>query len=337
MPKRILKKIKSRGFCSKRTTMISLITAFSNAVQWVVGQVQDSFMSIFGQEGERQQQQEQQQQRIFEVVRTFSNSNRKFTSYFDTYKVYVYGRVDPVAVFKKALDLTVEERQLVPVDKIRVIVSHPSWTKPFSTKLIMVTDDEQFFYTLLKTILEYVEYKSVPLDEVKIEVQSAKIPRGLGRLTVTKHNIGIKRALLPLKTPIRCVLRAIVTAHANINKTKWRKSQIKNGFNDSRKLLGIEAVKLHEDSGVPITDYGNTLEDVKNFAQHLGIQINIVDADYFEIIFTANIDAVEIIYIYKSKNHYDVITSMPAFLGKKNITAIRAKKVTRNVTNTVVL
>ena len=67
----------------------------------------------------------------FNVVKTYSNANAKFTTYFDTYKIYVYGRVDPVAVFKKALDLTVEERKLKPSDKIRIIVSHPSWANPF--------------------------------------------------------------------------------------------------------------------------------------------------------------------------------------------------------------
>ena len=37
----------------------------------------------------------------FNVVKTYSNANAKFTTYFDRYKIYVYGRVDPVAVFKK--------------------------------------------------------------------------------------------------------------------------------------------------------------------------------------------------------------------------------------------
>ena len=53
----------------------------------------------------------------FNVVKMYSNHNAKFTTYFDTYKVYVYGRVDPVAIFKKALDLTVEERRLKQVIK----------------------------------------------------------------------------------------------------------------------------------------------------------------------------------------------------------------------------
>ena len=61
--------------------------------------------------------------------------------------------------------MTEGDRHLQPGDKIRVIVSHPSWAHPFSTKLITITGDEQFFYTLLKAVLGYVEYKAVPLDK----------------------------------------------------------------------------------------------------------------------------------------------------------------------------
>ena len=82
----------------------------------------------------------------FNVVRTYSNADARFTTYFDTYKIYVYDSVDPVVVFKKALDLTVEGRGLRPGDMIRIIVSHPSWIKPFSTKLIRITNDERFFF-----------------------------------------------------------------------------------------------------------------------------------------------------------------------------------------------
>ena len=159
----------------------------------------------------------------------------------------------------------------------------------------------------------------MPWDEVTIEVQSTKIRRGTGRsIKITSDNSGRKRCIITIKnSDTMCLARAIVTAHANINKMKWTASQLKNGFNDSKKLQGTEASKLQEEAGVPVTDYGNTLENVEKFAQHLGIQINIVDADYFnEIIYTANTDAAEIIYVYKNKNHYDVITSMPAFLGK---------------------
>ena len=115
-----------------------------------------------------------------------------------------------------------------------------------------------------------------------------------------------------------CLARAIVTAHANLNKDQWTKSQLMDGFNKSRLLQKTEALKLHEEAGVPISDHGNTLEDVDTFAKHLGIQINVIDTDYFnEIIHTANPDSTNIIYIHKNKNHYDVITSMPRILKFK--------------------
>ena len=155
----------------------------------------------------------------FDIVKTYSNANAKFTTYFDTYKVNVYGRVDPVVVFKKAIDMTIEARGLRPEDKIRLIVSHRSWTKPLSTKLVTITTDEHFFYNLIKALIEFVEYKSVPLNDVTIEVQSMKISRGAGRLKITKHNIGCKKSVICIKNAdTTCLVRAIVTAVANNNK-----------------------------------------------------------------------------------------------------------------------
>lgn len=69
-------------------------------------------------------------------------------------------------------------------------------------------------------------------------------------------------------------------------------------------------------SGVDINEFGSTLEDVQTFANHLGIQINIVDSDYFKEIIFSTEPKDQMIYLYKNKNHFDVITSMPAFLCK---------------------
>ena len=257
----------------------------------------------------------------FEVIKIGSNSNAKFTTYFDSYTIKINKYpIDPVNVFQKALDMTINERELVTGDKIRLIVSHPTWAKPFSTKLLTITNDRNFIYELIKAVLEFVEYKSVPLNELLVEVQSTKVPRGTGRLKIDKNNIVDKKSIICIKNADTiCLARAIVTAQANINKSKWTKSQIKNGFNGSRKLQEDEARKLHEKAGVEINDFGNTLEDINTFAKHLGVQINIVDADYFnEIIYTSEGESIDgkIIYLYKNKNHYDVITSMPGFLGK---------------------
>lgn len=102
-----------------------------------------------------------------------------------------------------------------------------------------------------------------------------------------------------------------MTASANINKEKWSKTQLQDGFNKSRRLQAEEAQKLHREAGVEINDNGNDLDDVQQFANHLGIQINIIDADYFnEIIYTSTNEPEcdKMIYLYKNKNHYDVIT-----------------------------
>ena len=258
----------------------------------------------------------------FELIKIGSNANARFTTYFDSYRVKINRYpIDPADVFKTAMEKTINTRGLVVNDRVRLIVSHMSWPKPFSTKLLKVTRGKNFIYNLIKAVLEFVEYKSVPLDELLIEVQSTKVPRGSGRVRIDLNNVSTKRSIICIKNnDTMCLARAIVTAHANINKLKWTKSQIKNGFNASKKLQEDEARKLHEDAGVGITDHGNTLEDVNTFAKHLGIQINIVDSEYFnEIIHTTEEDIVDgnVIYLYKNKNHYDVITSMPGFLGKK--------------------
>ena len=89
-----------------------------------------------------------------------------------------------------------------------------------------------------------------------------------------------------------------------------------NGFNKSRKLQKDEAMKLHEEAGVEVNDFGSTLEDVKKFAEYLGIQVNIVDGDQFNAIVYSSEEVGSMIYLYKNGNHFDVITSMPGFLCK---------------------
>ena len=70
-------------------------------------------------------------------------------------------------------------------------------------------------------------------------------------------------------------------------------------------------MKLHEDADISINEHGSTLEDVEQFARHLGVQINIVDGNQFnELIYSSDVGN-HMIYLYKTGNHFDVITSMP--------------------------
>ena len=274
-------------------------------------------------QGEKRRQKFVSNEPTFELIKTGSNANARFTTYFDSYRIKINKYpIDPADVFKSAMEKTINDRGFVVNDRVRLIVSHLSWPKPFSTKLLRITKGKNFIYNLIKAVLEFVEYKSVPLDELLIEVQSTRVPRGSGRIKVDLNNVSTKKSIICIKNnDTMCLARAIVTAQAHINKSKWTKSQLKDGFNKSRKLQEDEARKLHEEAGVEINDYGNTLEDVNTFAKHLGIQINIVSQDYFnEIIHTTDEDAVDgkVIYLHKNKNHYDVITSMTGFLCKEH-------------------
>ena len=212
-----------------------------------------------------------------------------------------------ITVFLKAFELAIEKNKIVDGDKIRLIVNHINWQHPLSTGILTVNGSIAEY--LFKEIARWVEYKEVPSTELEITIQSLTISRGSGRLTATNNNSKSKTSIITIKNDdSTCLARAIVTAMANVNKDKWTKTQIQNDFNRSRKLQRDEALQLHEESGVKINDFGSTLEDVKTFANDLGIQINKVNADYFnEIIFTSDNYFEKIIYLYKNKNHFDVL------------------------------
>lgn len=118
--------------------------------------------------------------------------------------------------------------------------------------------------------------------------------------------------------------RAIVTGLTNLERKrdtgKWTESQVKNGFNKSRKLQLTEARKSHEESGVPIrSTHGNTFEDAKVFAEHL-CEICILDRNHkFDITFLykpKSFDVSELrVYLLMNDNHFDVITSMTGFMA----------------------
>ena len=76
------------------------------------------------------------------------------------------------------------------------------------------------------------------------------------------------------------------------------------------------AHELHEKCEVPLTQCG--LIEAKQFQTHLlEYQINIVSKENQNSIIFAEPDAEKRIYLYAHDNHYDIITSMPAFFARK--------------------
>lgn len=72
------------------------------------------------------------------------------------------------------------------METIRLIVNHINWQNPLSTGILTINGSIAEY--LLEEIARWVEYKEVPLTELEITIQSFAIPRGSGRLTVTKIN-----------------------------------------------------------------------------------------------------------------------------------------------------
>ena len=252
----------------------------------------------------------------FKIISVQSRENKKFKSYTNEFKVKILKKLDQdkdiYHIFQEIVKAVKKRRNLSNNDMLRLVIQNEELPKPISTKFKKVRD---FELGDLENVINILEYRAIPIEKCNIVVQSVKIPTGKGRLHLTKDTISRKNCMITVKNnDTTCLSRSIVTALANLHPEKWTKAQLKNGFNGSRKLQKDEAMKLHKDANVEINDYGNDLADVETFAKHLGIEINIIDAEQFNsIIYTANKDSEDKIYLLKTRNHFDVIKSMTAF------------------------
>ena len=197
-------------------------------------------------------------------------------------------------------------------DRLRFVIQNEEPPNAISMKFNKVQD---FKLADLEQVIKILEYRDIPLEKCKIVVQSVKLPAGKGRLYLTKDTVSRKNCIITVKNDnIICLARATVTADANLKPERWSNTQLKHGFNSSRKLQRLQAMKLHEEANVEINDYGNDLSDVETFAKHLGIEINIIDAEQFNsIVYMANKGSEDKIYLLKTRNHFDVVKSLTAF------------------------
>ena len=261
-------------------------------------------------------QTENQSLEKFKIISVQSSQNKKFKSYTNEFKVKILKKLDDVKevyyIFQELVKTVKKRRKLSNNDMLRIVIQNEELPKAISTKFKKVQD---FELGDLENIIKILEYRAIPIENCKIVVQSVKIPAGKGRLYLTKDTVSRKNCIITVKNDdTTCLARSIVTANANLHTEKWTKTQLKNGFNGSRKLQKEQAMKLHEEANVEINDYGNDLADVETFAKHLGIEINIIDTEQFNsIIHTANKGSEDKIYLLKTRNHFDVIKSLTAF------------------------
>ena len=252
----------------------------------------------------------------FKIVGLRNRENKKFKSYTNKFRVKVLKELDNdneiYHIFQELVKTVKKRRKLSDNDMLRLVIQNEELPNALSTKFNKV---ENFKLGDLENIINIMEYHGIPLETSKIIVQSVKIPTGKGRLYLTKDTISRKGCIIMVKNDdTTCLARSIVTAMANLHSERWTKTQLHDGFNKLRKLQKEEAMKLHEEANVEINDYGNDLSDIEKFAKHLGIEINIIDAEQFNsIVYTANKGSEDKIYLLKTRNHFDVIKSLTGF------------------------
>ena len=252
----------------------------------------------------------------FKIVDIRNRENKKFKSYTNEFRVKVLKELDDdkdiYHIFQELVKTVKKRRNLSNNDILRLVIQNEELPNAISTKFNKVQD---FKLGNLEAIINILEYRAIPIENCKIVVQSVKIPAGKGRMHLMKDTVSRKNCIITVKNDdTTCLARSIVTAMANLHPEKWTKTQLRNGFNSSRKLQRDQAMKLHKEAYVEIHDYGNDLSDVETFAKHLGIEINIIDAEQFNsIIYTANKGSEDKIYLLKTRNHFDVVKSMTAF------------------------
>ena len=261
-------------------------------------------------------QTENQNLEKFKIISIQSRENKKFKSYTNEFKVKILKKLDDVKeiyhIFQELVKTVKRRRKLSDNDMLRIVIQNKELPNAISTKFNKV---ENFKLADLENVINILEYRAIPIEKCKIVVQSVKIPTGKGRLYLTKDTFSRKNCIITIKNDdTTCLARSIVTAMANLHPEKWTKTQLHDGFNKSRKLQKEQAMKLHEEANVEINDYGNDLSDIEKFAKHLGIEINIIDAEQFNsIVYTANKGSEDKVYLLKTRNHFDVIKSLTAF------------------------
>ena len=203
-------------------------------------------------------------------------------------------------IFQELMKTIKRRRKLSNNDRLRFVTQNEGLPNAISTKFNKVQD---FKLSDLEQVIKILKYRDIPLENCKIVVQSVKIPACKGRLYQTKDTVSRKNCIITVKNDdTTCLARAITTAYANLHPEKWTKTQLKDGFNKSRKLQRKQALKLYEEAEVEIHDYGNDLSDVETFAMHLEIEINIIDSGQFNsIIYTGNKGYEDKIYLLKKE------------------------------------
>jgi hypothetical protein len=154
-------------------------------------------------------------------------------------------------------------------------------------------------------------------DSVKVNLVDVEMPNGgtgskRSEINLEKH-LAKKGSFIRIQNKDElCLARALVVSIAKIENDSRYKT-----ISDFRCSLQTRlAHDLHQKAGVPIGSCG--IDEVKQFQAYLtDYQVNIVSKEHQNSVIFPGTDKEKIIYLFLHDNHFDVITSMPAFVAHK--------------------
>ena len=209
---------------------------------------------------------------------------------------------------------------MAPNDQVRFILRSEQLETPISLPFMPVErlTTERVYSELERVIQSNQEFRLN--DTVTIDLNHVVAPAGSGRKKRTTYNIddylSEKNSVVRIKNKDDlCLARALVVARAKKDNDP-RYHHIKNS---DRPLQREKAFDLHEAANVPLGPCG--LNEVALFQQHLSdYQIVIISGDHNNSVIyppqSSGTDEKPHLTLYLHNNHFDVITTVPGFLGR---------------------
>ena len=219
------------------------------------------------------------------------------------------------AIFEHLLnDVTTEMNDQ---DQVRFVLRSEQLDTPISMPFMTVAQltPERVFSQIERVVQSNRDFRLN--DTVVVDIVHVEAPQGSGRkrtILNIKEFLHKKRSIITIKNnDDLCLARALVVAIAKIEKDSSYRCLVE----PERRVQERKAKELHELAKVPLGPCG--LPEVELFQKYLtNYEINIVStAHNSSIIYPPKPTASNAtpIYLHLHENHYDVITTMPGFLG----------------------
>lgn len=165
--------------------------------------------------------------------------------------------------------------------------------------------------------------ENIDFETCKFHIQVVKIPRGSENsrriLNLAKDKC-TKKCIMQIRNNdnLLCCPRAIIVGLTYYSNTILDRECTANEI----KLIRTDLRRLQTDFARELCDWlgeyneeAFTLEDIRNVKNLFNIQIKIIRAESFNSVIYKGAEKDVIVHLYKSGNHFDLITSVTAFFG----------------------